>query len=80
MHHIGLNKINNFQIWLSRNNWNKLLASIKQNFLGLKELQSICEYIGDDVLAEVAKKLDIWKRGFETKQYIALQDEHRFWK
>ena len=41
-------------------------------------MQNICEHVGDDVLAEVARKLDIWKRGFETKRYIAFRDGYRF--
>lgn len=80
MHYVGLNKIDDFRTWLSRNNWNELLASIKENFLGPKEVQNICEHVGDDILAEVARKLDIWKRGFKTKRYIALRDGHHFRK
>ena len=32
---------------------------MKQNFLDLKEVQSICEHIGDNIFSEVARKLDI---------------------
>lgn len=41
IHHIRLNKIDDFKTWLSNNNWTKLLASIEQKFLGVEEVQKI---------------------------------------
>lgn len=59
MHYVGLNEIDDFRTWLSHKNWTELLGNIKLKFLGSNEVQDIQDYMGDDILDEVAKKLDI---------------------
>lgn len=80
MHHLGLIKIDDFQTWLSRNNWPELIRSIEQKFLGPEEVQNIRDYIGEEAFAKVARRLDIRKQGFKTEQEVARQSGTRFRK
>lgn len=80
MHHLGLTKIDDFQTWLSCNNWPELIRSIEQKFLGPEEVQNIRDHIGEEAFAEVVRKLEIRKQEFETEQEVARQSGTRFRK
>ena len=75
-----LTKINDLQIWLSKNKWPDLIVQIEGQYLDPKKIQNLYNRAEIDILIDIATKLNTWKQKFEVKPVTAIDNGIQFKK